>query len=420
MEKEQHEITAPYADRLMPPDGGQDTLAVDETTKEVIHTIFEELQSLEICGHDEMRKFWFTVPRGTIEDFGDYDEYLECEEVSNHKEFEELWLYHYPKPVKWYEFTAVHWNGWYSILVNRELVLQIQGEERKKEYPEDRSRLAKWLLSVVNEVIASVRNGTYNDPVRANLPYERRRGKILRKDYWQIFPEEKEWHLKEISQQEIDRFVLQMESQSDDSPKGRLKEMTAGKFFDCCRLGYEANNYKGTDELSAKELYQKHGYDFNSDLLDLNPDSAKEFCDMVKSRQYNGHPWRVCSGGSSTSISIYPANDEKGWYLSLSGSCRGRSVETIKFYLALTDAGIPVYLNDGKELANMITGRDHIGIVPEGIFPRYCSSWFPKEPIIDYMNLRRERAEEIIAATYWYPLGEVRMIQDEDIKRCAE
>ena len=42
--------------------------------------------------------------------------------------------------------------------------------------------------------------------------------------------------------------------QPEQSLAGRLPEMTAGLFFDCCRLGYQANNYDGVNELTPKEL----------------------------------------------------------------------------------------------------------------------------------------------------------------------
>jgi len=56
----------------------------------------------------------------------------------------------------------------------------------------------------------------------------------------------------------------------------------------------------------------------------------------------------------------------------------------------------------------MVTGKDYIGIVPEGIFPRYCDAWFPKEDgIIDYMILPWDKTEEITKAVSWYPLEQV-------------
>jgi len=278
-------------------------------------------------------------------------------------------------------------------------------------FPENRTELAKWLLSAVKETIETVKANTYNGHVKESLPYEKRTGRILREEFWRIDPEEKEAYLKDITQEEIDRFVKLMETPSEGPPEGRLPEMTARKYFDYCRMGYEACNYKGTGELDGPGHYRAHAYDGHSrGLTELNLDSVEEFTTWGHGDGRFGHPWRITNGGSTTSISLYPSKDEKGWWLSLSGANYFNSVDTIKFYLALTDAGVPVSLYKGKELADMIKGRDYIGIVSEDIFPRHCGLLFPGEQIIQYINLPYEDREEIIAAAYWYPLDDVRLI----------
>ena len=53
--------------------------------------------------NDEAKAIWVTVPRGTIEDFGDYDEYVDEGEVGTREEFEHLWHERYPDVENWYE-----------------------------------------------------------------------------------------------------------------------------------------------------------------------------------------------------------------------------------------------------------------------------------------------------------------------------
>jgi len=49
---------------------------------------------------------------------------------------------------------------------------------------------------------------------------------------------------------------------------------------------------------------------------------------------------------------------------------------------------IPFQLSNAREIFNMVTGNDYIGIVPDYVTPRYCNSFFPPEDnIIDFMNL---------------------------------
>jgi hypothetical protein len=265
-------------------------------------------------------------------------------------------------------------------------------------------------LEKVEEMIGYLKSGRYNEYVDKNLPYSKRFGKILREDYWRIFPEEKEGHLKNIDRDEVASFTALMKKQPENDPAARLPEMTADLFFDVCRLGYEANDYKGIEKSTSKELYREHADGRDEGLLTLDGSSAEVFDKWYHDKtHYGGHPWEVCRGGNSTHISLYVCHDEKGWWFTLSGSSLGRLVETVKFYLALVKQGIPVFLRDGSGLAGMLTGMDYIGIVPDRIFPRYCSSLFPGEEMLDFMNLPWENRAQIEKAATWYPLKEVHL-----------
>lgn len=88
----------------------------------------------------------------------------------------------------------------------------------------------------------------------------------------------------------------------------------------------------------------------------------------------------------------------------LSGSSYGRSIETVKFFLALYKAGIPVGIQDGQTLAKRLIGEDTIGIVPRSVMPWYCSGYFPGEDLLDFMNLPYESENEVIKAAQWKPV----------------
>ena len=95
--------------------------------------------------------------------------------------------------------------------------------------------------------------------------------------------------------------------------------------------------------------------------------------------------------------------DARGYFLYLAGAAWNRTIETVKFYLALTRANIPVYLAEEK-----------IGIVPEGVLPAYCGSWFPNEHIIDYMNLPSEDREKFLPFCTWYEERPAALAQREE------
>ena len=148
-------------------------------------------------------------------------------------------------------------------------------------------------------------------------------------------------------------------------------------------------------------------------LLELEEESAEAFSDWYHNRKYRGgHPWEVCRGGNSTHISLYANHDDEGWYLSLAGSSYGRSVETIKFYTALAKQGIPIYLYDSAGIVSRLTEVDYIGIVPDEVFPRYCSMMFPDAKVFDFMHLPDENTNQVIVATDWYPVPQARLLSD--------
>ena len=64
---------------------------------------------------------------------------------------------------------------------------------------------------------------------------------------------------------------------------------------------------------------------------------------------------------------------------------------------------------DGKAMAARFLGTDKVGIVPDGVFPRYCETLFPGEKILDFMNLPFEKRDEVAAAAVWQPLDHVEL-----------
>jgi len=405
------DITAPRLDELITR-ATQQPESLDTYTKELVHSLFHQIKTITPTGDEDLHKLWLTAPRGAIEDFGDYNEYLADSEVENMEEFEELWLGYYPDSLKWYELTTVSYNDTYTVLINGKLIFQITPESYG--YPSYKAELAEWILDAVRKRIRSLSDGNYNSFVSENLPYRKRTGKILREDYWRLFPEENDAYLKGITHEEIMRFENANPAKTKDALNSRLPSMTSGMFFEYCRLGYEANRYQGIVTMTAKELYYAHADRRDDGLLELDEDSAGEFSAWFNDEAFRGghpgHPWEVCRGGNSTHISLYVEHDDRGWWLTIAGSSYSRSIETIKFYLALVENRLPVILRNGRELLAMVTGQDYIGIVPEDVFPQYCSLLFPEDEILHFMHLPSENIEKMIKKTEWTQLEDVKLI----------
>ena len=107
--------------------------------------------------------------------------------------------------------------------------------------------------------------------------------------------------------------------------------------------------------------------------------------------------------------------DDKGYYLRLAGSATSRTVETVKFYLALRRAGIPVALYDANIMAQRMTETEKIGIVPQGILPVYCHSLFPGENIKTFLNLPSEQRELMAQYCVWYDVEISKLKEDVEL-----
>ena len=142
-------------------------------------------------------------------------------------------------------------------------------------------------------------------------------------------------------------------------------------------------------------------------LLEISGDSQKAFEEWYEKRSYMGHPWEICRGGNTTHISFTVHRYEKGWKLYLSGSSAGRVVETSKMAVALFEHEIPFILADAEQMLSMLKGNDYLGIVPEGIIPKYCHSYFPDEDNIhDFINpwYDKDIVKAIEKYAEWYPV----------------
>ena len=357
-----------------------------------------------------MREFWLHAPRGSLADYGDYEEYLEDGAVDSEEEFEALWRADYPQETVWYHFAAMEdaAYGFRMVSVGRRLVF-IEQESREKGFPLDGTELSGWLVQAVAEVLQQVKAGVYNAFVEENLPAEHRVGTISRAAYWQIWPEEKESFFATLSPAEIEDY-LQHAQETGEALPGRLAQLTANDFFRFCALGYRANGYHGAEK-PPKEQYLLHADGRDDGLCEIDGDSPAAFDAWYHHRESrSGHPWEVCRGGNSTHVSLYVMQDEAGYYLVVAGRAYTRTVEAIHFWSALHRAGVPVLLRDASFLKERLQGTERVGIVPKGVIPAYCQSYFPGERVESFMNLPEENRAQFAQVARWQRLEPLELL----------
>lgn len=419
-----YKLVAPDIDSLLNcfERGFLNPSAPSEDLCKAMDPLFEMLRDLApLRKNNEAKAIWVTIPRGFIEDSGSYEDMLEWGDVKNHEEYEQYWLKEYPDPVCWYELViaeAFHKDG------------------------------SRWFRAV-HFGDKPIINAHFDYDADEKTGFSFRTGIILRAGLWEREPEWKESDLEGLPAETISAFRALLNSGINRMDRiGRLKSMTARDFFRACAIGYKACGYNGS-ELPPVDQYFLHGDGRDEGLSGrghgLNAGPGIDFDDPAAwnewyfhREQHGGHPWEVCRGGNSTHVDLYVMHDRRdldfkyrageisedeyqerirssGYFFLIGG--KHRAAEAVRFYTALSAAGLPVLLSDAKDIMTRFDGTGYVGIVPHSVPTRYCEELFPEKygDIIDFMHVYREEMEKFGDAIEWLPEEEA-MLQSSDLR----
>ncbi|MBQ9438642.1 MAG: hypothetical protein IJU50_09965 [Lachnospiraceae bacterium] len=393
---------------------------------EALKPLFDAVSELTACKeNNEAKQIWITVPRGTIEDYGDFEEMKSYGEVKTRKQFEKRWREEYPDETKWYKVVVAMTDderfAYRAVSVDGNSIVSASLRDGLAEQEELYSeQYALILLPLLTEAVKKsmdmLREGTYNDFVDKNLPYQHRIGVISRKNLWTVYPKDRESIFENLSEEVYRKFQDYL-ADNDKYKIGRMKSFTANDFFKACELGYKACEKAGfkydCGDMTPVELYL-HFADGRDEGLTgtghgLNEGPGIDFDDpkawdewYFDKNRSGGHPWEVCCGGNSTHVDLFVRHDkhnleydrqlgkisdeiyekyktEAGYFLTVGGLAWNRSVEAVNFFVAIRDAGMPVTLASGDAILRRFKGEDNVGIVPWRLPTRYCEELFPDE-----------------------------------------
>lgn len=380
--------------------------------------IYQAMSCIEPDGDDKVRSLWIEVPRGSIEDFGEYEEFREEGFVETPEEFEKYWMEEYPDDCKWYGFTTAQYQKEIFFYIDSRLIFSIDKTEAAEESAKNEKYdyrhihdFLDWLLFRVKEETVKLKQDVagYNDYLEKNLSYHKRTGRLNRKKHWDILGSDAVRLDEELGLNRINTLRELVEEQESSPDPATMEEISAADFFRFCEVCYDANDYFNDAEtdLSPVEKYRRMADGRDGGLCSIDLNSKLAFHNWYhKGDSIGAHPWEICRGGNSTHISLMVSDTNNGWILWLAGSSVVRVEETVRMAVALYENDIPVNLHQGQAILDMVTGNDYIGIVPDFVVPRYCGGLFPEEEkIIDFMNLWYENNEEVINHAYWYPLN---------------
>lgn len=386
------------------------------TTANKIKKTLELIQMVvkpKIEFNDRIWQFWLKVPRGDIEQYGNFAEFKKEGVVNTPREFIKLWREEYPDKIKWYQVILVLYENNLYISFDNKLRFSFNlktGETEKICLDTvEAKQFFKWLLfNIEKEVLQFKENPEkYNLKISKNLPFKKRFGKIKRLVLWRSLGKGYYRIDQELGKNNAEQFK---KIYKNFKKRALIAKMTAREFYKYCEICYDANNYfSGVEQklLSPKEKYLKMADGRDGGLRDIDQNSEKAFSQWYKNGGCaGGHPWEICRGGNSTHISLYAVRENKGWQIILAGSSHARVVETAKMAIALFKNKIPFVLRHKEEILRMITGIDYVGIVPEDIIPTYCHDLFPeKDKIHDFLNPWFDlKVSKVVAEqAEWYP-----------------
>ena len=403
------------------------TKKLDDKSEQLLRKLFDVTAAIKPIGDDDLKVLWVQVKRPSLTQYRAYYK----DRTTPHDKMKSRYLEEYPDKMCWYKLRLVrHGKGddeFFGGFIDNNYILSIN-DCNSKGYPVDASELLEWLIEQATDVVDRIKAGTYNTEISENLPKRYRYGRILRKDYWDIYPEEREVYLSAFTQQEIDEFVA-LESEFKEGlykkgyPANAWESMTPRQYYEACAVVYKTihlplrEKWKFIDsdaehekygETTPKEMYYMFADGRDNGLQNVPMDDASELNLWLEDKgeyyEFNGsHPWEIIPSYSiSHSMHLGISHDPKRKFLFLSGDKLERSKQTIRAYLALRKAGFPVELVNGDKMVARLKETDYIEIMPY-----YCHSVFGSNEsnMLDAITLDDGDKPELVASkAIWNPL----------------
>lgn len=443
---------------------GGNSYCFDNKTEALVLRFFEIVKKLKPMMKDspEYKEFWVSAPRGSLDDFREIigEDEEEEEEIDSIKDWYKL---DYPDKVKWYKiqcntYEIPDWEApgkkkqYYGIFINDKYIFNIN-DPQANSFPVDGTELAEWLVKKAEKAVKLVEGGEYNEIIEKELPCKYKYGTILRKDLFDIMPEERkaidDTVSKSISKSFLKYISKQLSGFKVEEQLGEpFRDITTRDYFEALAVGYDALDYKRRkpffketeDErkryngTTPREKYSMYA-DGRADGLENVPlDDHAAFEDWLNNKgpyyEFNGHhPWEVKPSMSSRfSIQFSVINEDdlipieekirmqkegklkarsKNYYFALSGNAYPTYLDVIKMYVAMRDEGIPVYLFGAESIVKRVREEDKIGILPE--FENSFSAWYGhsefSEDVMDFIKLDdvddEKKRKEVIKKTRW-------------------
>lgn len=387
-----------------------------EQSAKLYEIILENIRKIKPTSEERnIWELWFKADRGSLEDFGNYEELHEDGTYDTYEEFVEDYE-SYDKEEYWFKLCVVIDDEYSALFINNSRIISI-APGHKSGFPVDMDEVLYFMNGELERIIEKVSNGTYNEYLNSYLPYEYRHGIIQRKRLWELAPEFRKIHIKDLTEEDIEKFVKLCQN-NEHTSKGRMKQITAGKYYELCARCYHAVKYSEFEDKTPKQMFERYGDRRDGGLSRLDENSAEDFekwynlsCDEKWKIENPSHMWELSQGSSRTRLHLFPVKDENGYSFQLSGGENYVTAEIVKMYIALKELDIPIVLHNVDAIKNKILGLDEVGVIAE--YENGCSytyGGFEESKILNFVQVEdvpKENRKDFIKCVKWFPLDKI-------------
>lgn len=384
---------------------------LEPNSRRLFDEIMQMLGRIEpMRSNNNYKRVWLSEERGSVSDmrFDDMEEAMDYFEVDSEADLQKAFLEQYPDDRCWFMLESLS-NEDCRILKLKYLSICIYNEvpDHVDDMPHNLVDFLQWVKDALSVAIMQAEKETYLDTVDKELPYHLRYGTISRKELYNRRPDCREHRLKDLTSEEIERFIQTLGQEGDGYvPEGEIKDMTFNLYFDYASRAFDAAGYdiKG---MTPYEQFRRYGEDFGGHILERLPhDTTEGFLYYYDDKHHmGGHPWGLVRGSSRTRIFLWPRLTEEGFYFNFSGNEIFMAYELVKMYLALKDSGMPIRFSGCKEdIIKYLRQDDLIGIVPAYEIALYRQHEFPDQEVEDFMHYYPDEDKDIADLIQWQPI----------------
>ena len=417
-----YRIIQPIISRVLQT-GHDGEFYVDKKSFALVKEIQKALSIFEPIEDDEARMIWLEIPRGSAEEWKDFedmhDQYVESDIASYRKALVD----EYPYEKRWFFLvTSTYRENTFLKISDRvhEYVIFTNRNLDGEEYAHDMSWFLEPLLHLVKQRVAEIAKNpeAYNQHIDEELPYRQRFGRIKSRFLNKIIPEGKlvvkdqEYCIqvmKELIRREKVYASVKEGEEVDWEKEGvpaPFDTMSIRRFCKYYRIAdtifWKDSHYeRAKDAVSIEddvEYYQDHG--LHNAIGDLNLDNEEDFksfaCD---------HYGEL--GLSRTNVRAFQYYAGGKWIVTLGVSYSSYVDKALEIAVALYESGAPFVFHDAENLLHIL---EETGTVRISAFTFH-----------DY--LKGDDDEGVISVPYIEDCdkeGELTRQQYDDIVRYAE